>query len=81
MRALDVVRLPRRASVSDAQAADFQAQGFEIALHLWVSGDPAGKASGDGNCHNFPSPAALASDLDSQLAALPRDLPERSPRR
>ena len=55
-------------SVSNAQAAAFQAQGFELALHLWVSGNPAGQTSGDGNCHNFPSPASVASDLAQQLA-------------
>jgi hypothetical protein len=55
-------------SVSNAQAAAFQAQGFELALHLWVSGNPAGQASGDGNCHNFPSTASVANDLAQQLA-------------
>jgi hypothetical protein len=56
------------ASVTPAQAAAFQAQGFELALHLWVSGNPAGQASGDGNCHNFPSTASINSDLTQQLA-------------
>jgi hypothetical protein len=55
-------------SVTNAQAAAFQTQGFEIALHLWVSGNPAGQASGDGNCHNFPSTASLGNDLAAQLA-------------
>jgi hypothetical protein len=55
-------------SVSNAQAAAFQTQGFEIALHLWVSGNPAGQASGDGNCHNFPSTASVGNDLAQQLA-------------
>jgi hypothetical protein len=54
-------------SVSNAQAAAWQAQGFEIALHLWVSGNPSGQASGDGNCHNFPSAASVANDLAAQL--------------
>jgi hypothetical protein len=54
-------------SVTNAQAAAFQTQGFEIALHLWVSGNPAGQASGDGNCHNFPSTASVRSDLAAQL--------------
>jgi hypothetical protein len=56
------------ASVTNAQAAAFQAQGFELALHLWVSGNPAGQASGDGNCHNFPSTASVGNDLAQQLA-------------
>jgi flagellar hook capping protein FlgD len=55
-------------SITDAQAAAYQAVGFEIALHLWVSGSPTGEASGDGNCHNFPSSAAVAGDLAKQLA-------------
>ena len=55
-------------SVSNAQAAAFQGQGFELALHLWVSGNPAGQASGDGNCHNFPSTASVSNDLAQQLA-------------
>ena len=62
-------------SVTNAQAAAFQAQGFEIALHLWVSGNPAGQASGDGNCHNFPSPASVANDLAQQLALFRQTYP------
>ena len=54
-------------SFTNAQAAAFQAQGFEIALHLWVSSNPSGQASGDGNCHNFPSPSAVGNDLAAQL--------------
>ena len=62
-------------SVSNAQAAAFQAQGFELALHLWVSGNPAGQTSGDGNCHNFPSRASVASDLAQQLALFRQTYP------
>ncbi len=62
-------------SVSDAQAAAWQAQGFELALHLWVSGNPAGQASGDGNCHNFTSPASVAADLAQQLALFRQTYP------
>jgi hypothetical protein len=62
-------------SVTNAQAAAFQAQGFELALHLWVSGNPAGQASGDGNCHNFPSSASVANDLAQQLAVFRQTYP------
>ena len=63
-------------SVSNAQAAAFQAQGFEIALHLWVSGNPAGQASGDGNCHNFPSTASVGQRPRRAARGVPHDLPE-----
>ena len=55
------------ATITNADAAAFQAQGFEVALHGWVSGNPSGQVSGDGNCHNFPSRASYADDLSLQL--------------
>ena len=54
--------------LSDAQVAAYEADGFEIALHLWVSGTPDGSANpGDKNCFNFPSAAGLNGDFDAQL--------------
>jgi flagellar hook capping protein FlgD len=54
--------------ISNAEVAAYQAQGFEIALHLWVSGTPDGSANpGDKNCFNFPSAQGLNGDLDLQL--------------
>jgi FlgD Ig-like domain len=55
--------------ISDAEVADYQARGFEIALHLWVSGTTDGSANpGDKNCFNFPSAQGLNGDFDLQLA-------------
>jgi hypothetical protein len=55
--------------ISDAEVAAYQAQGFEIALHLWVSGTTDGSANpGDKNCFNFPSAQGLNGDFDLQLA-------------
>ena len=54
--------------ISNAEVAAYQAQGFEIALHLWVSGTPDGSANpGDKNCFNFPSAQGLNGDFDLQL--------------
>jgi hypothetical protein len=55
--------------ISNAEVAAYQAQGFEIALHLWVSGTTEGSANpGDKNCFNFPSAQGLNGDFDLQLA-------------
>jgi hypothetical protein len=55
--------------ISDAEVAAYEAQGFEIALHLWVSGTTDGSANpGDKNCFNFPSAQGLNGDFDQQLA-------------
>ena len=55
--------------ISDGEVASYQAQGFEIALHLWVSGTTDGSANpGDKNCFNFPSAQGLNGDFDLQLA-------------
>ncbi|WP_161597210.1 N,N-dimethylformamidase beta subunit family domain-containing protein, partial [Dyadobacter flavalbus] len=48
--------------ITDAQAAAFQAQGFEISLHL------------NTNCGNF-TPATLRSNFNSQLPALAQEFP------
>jgi hypothetical protein len=54
--------------ISDAEVAAYQAKGFEIALHLWVSGTADGSANpGDKNCFNFPSAQGLNGDVDQQL--------------
>jgi hypothetical protein len=49
------------AGLTDAQAAAYQAQGFEIALHY--------KVSGAVDCNNFTSASALDADLTAQLQA------------
>ena len=54
--------------LTDAQVSAYEADGFEIALHLWVSGTADGSANpGDKNCFNFPSAAGLNGDFDAQL--------------
>jgi hypothetical protein len=50
--------------LSDSEVADFQAAGFEIALHLRISGPNTTPIL----CNNY-TPASLASDYDGQLAA------------
>ncbi len=49
--------------ISDAQVADFQSQGFEIALHALT------------NCENWDSQAQLEGFYSSQLAALAASYP------
>ena len=51
--------------MTDAQAAAYQADGFEVALHLVTSG-----------CQDF-TPASLDDDLTSQLARVRGRLAER----
>jgi hypothetical protein len=50
--------------LSDSEVADFQAAGFEIALHLRISGPNTTPIL----CNNYTT-ASLAADYDSQLAA------------
>jgi FlgD Ig-like domain len=50
--------------LSDSEVAGFQAAGFEIALHLRISGPNTMPIL----CNNY-TPASLATDYDSQLAA------------
>jgi FlgD Ig-like domain len=50
--------------LSDSEVAGFQAAGFEIALHLRISGPNTTPIL----CNNY-TPASLAADYDSQLAA------------
>ena len=57
VRALDLLPLPGNVDHRTPRRRPSRRQGFEIALHLWVSG-PRRQASGDGNCHNFPSRVA-----------------------
>jgi FlgD Ig-like domain len=53
--------------LSDAQVNAYQADGFEIALHPWVSGTADGSENpGDKNCHNFTSAQGLSGDFDAQ---------------
>ena len=64
--------------ISDGEVASYQAQGFEIALHLWVSGTTDGSANpGDKNCFNFPSAQGLNGDFDLQLAQFKQLYPAR----
>jgi hypothetical protein len=51
------------AQLSDADAKAFEDAGFELALHLRVSGPKTGAQE----CNNFASQAGLDSDLSSQL--------------
>jgi hypothetical protein len=51
--------------ISDAQAHDYQRAGFEIALHLWVSGRNKGAEA----CNDFTASAGLIDDLMSQREA------------
>jgi hypothetical protein len=54
--------------LTDSQVSAYEADGFEIALHLWVSGTPDGSENpGDKNCFNFPSAHGLNGDFDAQL--------------
>jgi hypothetical protein len=52
---------PSVPDLSTAEAAHFQGEGFEIALHYRVSGP--------NECNNFTSQPSLSSDWDTQLAA------------
>jgi hypothetical protein len=56
---------------SDAQAAHYQALGFEIALHLHVS-------SGNSDCNDFPDAPTLDEDLSSQMSAFHQAWPSLS---
>jgi hypothetical protein len=53
--------------ISNADVASYQNIGFEIALHLWSSGNANGGTNiADQNCHNAV-PGSIAADLSLQL--------------
>jgi hypothetical protein len=54
--------------VSDAQVAAFQNAGFEIAMHLWISGTSGQANPNTGVCNNSVGQAGVAGDLSLQLA-------------
>jgi hypothetical protein len=64
------------ADLSNSDAAAFQNQGFELALHLWSSGTPGGAQNPtDENCHNVASFAGITGDLSAQLGQLAANFP------
>src|SRR4051794_41172279 len=60
--------------LSDADAARYQAAGFEIALHLHVT-------TGTSDCNNFTSGADMDADLRNQLQAFASSWPSLAPPR
>jgi hypothetical protein len=56
------------ARVSDAQVAAFQNAGFEIAMHLWISGTSGQANPNSGSCNNSVGQAGVTGDLSLQLA-------------
>jgi hypothetical protein len=58
--------------LSNATVAQYRALGFEISLHLHVSGS-------SNDCNNFASLASLESDFDSQLAQFDTAFPSAGP--
>src|SRR4051794_14685904 len=60
--------------LSDADAARYQAAGFEIALHLHVT-------TGTSDCNNFMSGADMDADLRNQLQAFASSWPSLAPPR
>ena len=53
--------------ISNSQVAAYVAQGFEIALHAWSSGNPNGVAIGSSTCNDY-TPTSIAKDYQLQLA-------------
>jgi hypothetical protein len=54
--------------MTDVQAAQYQALGFEIGVHLHVS-------SGTSDCNDFPDAASLDADLSAQMTELAQTWP------
>jgi hypothetical protein len=67
------------AQLTNAEVANYQSLGFEIALHLWSSGTSGGaQNSGDETCHNFPLSGAvdaIGGDLGKQLTQFGQAFP------
>ncbi|HEY6597497.1 MAG TPA: hypothetical protein VI011_25855, partial [Asanoa sp.] len=62
------------ANMTNADAASFQAAGFEVALHLWSSGTAIGSTNpSDETCHNVAG--GIGADLTKQLGQFAANFP------
>jgi len=69
--------------ISAAAVATYVSQGFEIGVHMWMSGLPGGSDAPTTACNNF-SPASIAADYSKQItlfgSLFPSTLPLRTNR-
>jgi hypothetical protein len=66
--------------ITPAQVAAYTADGFEIALHTWMSGSDAGSSSAGVGCHDYTT-ASIRADYQQQLAAFNSLYPAAVPAR
>jgi uncharacterized protein DUF4082/Big-like domain-containing protein/N,N-dimethylformamidase beta subunit-like protein/purple acid phosphatase-like protein/all-beta uncharacterized protein/BACON domain-containing protein len=64
--------------ISAAQVAGYVAQGFEIGVHMWMSGDEEGSDSPTSACNNFTA-ASIAADYGKQLSRIASLFPSTTP--
>ena len=64
--------------ISAAQVASFTAQGFEIGVHMWMSGLDAGSTSPSMTCNDYTA-TSIAADYSQQLSLFGSLFPAASP--
>ena len=64
--------------ISNAQVSAYIAQGFEIALHAWSSGNAAGASTGSSACNDF-TPTSITKDYSLQLSTFASLWPAATP--
>jgi hypothetical protein len=64
--------------ISPAQASTYISQGFEIGLHMWMSGNNQGSTASDTNCHDFTT-ASINADYGQQVTLFSSLFPGATP--
>jgi len=64
--------------ISAAEVAAYKAQGFEIGLHMWMSGLDDGSTASSIACNDF-TPTSIAADYSQQLALFASLFPTATP--
>jgi hypothetical protein len=64
--------------ITAPQIANYSAQGFEIGVHMWMSGSDSGSAEQSIDCNNY-SAASIAADYQLQVGAFNALFPGAGP--
>jgi len=64
--------------ISPTQVASYVSQGFEIGVHMWMSGLDEGSTDSSMNCNNF-TPQSIAADYVAQIGLFGSQFPFATP--
>ena len=64
--------------ITPAQVASYTAQGFEIGVHMWMSGQSGGSTASTMTCNDY-TPTSIAADYSQQLSLFASRFPGALP--